>query len=47
MNEPASPTEEGVRRTYARGHLESRWIEASGGAVYLIHPPDMKVPTLG
>lgn len=47
MNEPASPTEEGVRRTYPRGDLESRWLEASGGAVYMIHPHGRKVPALG
>ena len=39
LNEPAAPTRSEVRRTYKRSELEARWLEASGGAVYLIHPP--------
>lgn len=46
MNEPAAPTEGGVRRTYPREALESLWLEASGGTAYLIHPPDRSVPAL-
>jgi hypothetical protein len=38
MNEPAAKSNEEVRRTYIRAELESRWLEASGGAVYLIFP---------
>jgi len=38
MNEPASPSNETVRRTYARAELEARWLSASGGTAYLIFP---------
>ncbi len=38
MNEPASPSNETVRRTYARAELEARWLCASGGAAYIIVP---------
>lgn len=38
MNEPASPTNETVRRTYRRSELETRWLLASGGLAYLIFP---------
>jgi hypothetical protein len=39
MNEPASRSHAEVRRNYRRSELEARWLEASGGTVYLIHPP--------
>lgn len=38
MNEPASPSNETVRRTYDRSELERCWLSASGGAAYLIFP---------
>lgn len=38
MNEPASPSNETVRRTYDRHELERCWLSASGGAAYLIFP---------
>lgn len=38
MNEPASPSNETVRRVYDRGELEERWLTASGGAAYIIFP---------
>jgi hypothetical protein len=38
MNEPASPSNEAVRRVYDRHELEARWLAASGGAAYLIYP---------
>ena len=38
MNEPASPSDETVRRVYDRRELETRWLSASGGAAYLIFP---------
>jgi len=38
MNEPASPSDETVRRTYDRSQLEARWLSASGGAAYIIYP---------
>jgi len=38
VNDPASPTNEGVQRTYNRAELETVWLRASGGTVYLIYP---------
>jgi hypothetical protein len=38
MNEPASPDDASVRRVYRRAELEARWLEASGGATYLVGP---------
>ncbi|MBU0926947.1 MAG: C39 family peptidase [Spirochaetes bacterium] len=38
MNEPASPSNETVRRTYDREELEVRWLSASGGVAYVIFP---------
>jgi hypothetical protein len=38
MNEPAAPWGASVRRTYGRSELEARWLEASGGTVYLVAP---------
>lgn len=46
MHEPASPSDEYVRRTYRREELEERWLAASGGACYLIHPLGQAVPIL-
>jgi hypothetical protein len=36
VNDPASPTRAGVRRTYDRGQLADAWLPASGGTVYVI-----------
>jgi len=47
MNEPASKDPAGVRRSYARAELEARWLESSGGTVYLINPRGLPVPALG
>ena len=47
MHEPASPDDGSVRRTYRRAELQERWLAASGGACYLIHPRGHKVPALG
>ncbi|TVQ19558.1 MAG: peptidase C39 family protein [Spirochaetaceae bacterium] len=47
MNEPASPDDGSVRRTYAAGELEACWLTASGGVAYLVYPPDHRVPELG
>lgn len=44
MNEPAAPNPAAVRRTYDRKELETRWLAASGGAVYLIYPRGHAVP---
>lgn len=46
VNDPASPTNEDVQRTYNRAELETVWLRASGGTVYLIYPQGHQVPTL-
>jgi hypothetical protein len=46
MNEPASPNLETVRRTYVREELETRWLTASGGTIYLLYPRGHPVPEL-
>jgi hypothetical protein len=46
VNDPASPADASVQRTYLRSEFEPLWLEASGGTVYLIYPPGMPVPTL-
>jgi hypothetical protein len=48
INDPASPTNETVRRTYLRSEFEPLWLQSSGGTVYLIHPEERgaPVPTL-
>lgn len=38
MHEPASPSNDSVRRVYDRRELEARWLAASGGAAYVIYP---------
>ena len=45
-NDPASPQDSPVQRTYLRAEFEPLWLEASGGTVYLIYPPGHPVPTL-
>ena len=47
VNDPAARRDEDVRRTYERAWLEHRWLEHSGGTVYLIHPLRLPVPPLG
>ncbi len=44
INDPAAPTDAGVRRTYPRSQVESLWLEHSGGTVYLIYPKGLRVP---
>jgi hypothetical protein len=46
VNDPASPANESVQRTYLRSELEPLWLQASGGTVYLIYPQDWLVPAL-
>ena len=46
VNDPASPDNESVQRTYLRAELEQLWLEASGGTVYLIYPQGTEVPDL-
>ena len=44
MHEPASLDNAGVPRTYRRAELEARWLEASGGATYVIVPRGRAIP---
>lgn len=46
VNDPASPMNETVQRTYLRSEFEPLWLQSSGGTVYLIYPPGMSVPAL-
>jgi hypothetical protein len=46
INDPASPSDDTVQRTYLRSEFEPLWLEASGGTVYLIYPEGATVPTL-
>ena len=38
INDPASPANETVQRTYLRSEFEPLWLQTSGGTVYLIYP---------
>ncbi len=44
VNDPAAPSNDGVRRSYDRLQLERAWLEGSGGAVYVITPPGTPLP---
>ncbi len=46
VNDPASPENETVQRTYLRSEFEPLWLRASGGTVYLIYPEGTSVPAL-
>jgi hypothetical protein len=46
VNDPASPNDSSVQRTYLRAEFEPLWLEASGGTVYLIYPAEKAVPTV-
>lgn len=46
VNDPASPDNASVQRTYLRSELEPLWLQASGGTVYLIYPQGAPVPDL-
>jgi hypothetical protein len=46
VNDPASPTNETVQRTYFRSEFEPLWLRASGGTVCLIYPQVASVPNL-
>lgn len=46
INDPASPANETVQRTYLRSEFEPLWLQASGGTVYLMYPQGASVPTL-
>jgi hypothetical protein len=36
VNDPAAPTDQGVRRVYNRTQLEQAWLGSSGGIVYVL-----------
>ncbi|HEX9837979.1 MAG TPA: C39 family peptidase [Anaerolineales bacterium] len=38
VNDPASPADATVQRTYLRSELEPLWLQSLGGTVYLIYP---------
>jgi hypothetical protein len=46
VNDPASPTDDSVQKTYLRSEFEPLWLKASGGTVYLIYNPDTRVLAL-
>jgi hypothetical protein len=47
VNDPAAASDAAVPRTYDRAQLETVWLEASGGTVYLMYPPGTPTPPLG
>ncbi len=48
VNDPAAASNEAVQRTYDRTELETVWLEASGGTVYLVYPRGTTgLPALG
>jgi hypothetical protein len=44
VNDPAAPSNDTVRRVYARAQFERAWIGGSGGVVYVIRPPHVALP---
>jgi hypothetical protein len=44
VNDPASPDDASVQKTYLRSEFEPLWLQASGGTVYLIYPPRANSP---
>ena len=46
VNDPASPTNAGVRHVYDREQFERAWIPASGGIVYVDRPAGWPTPDL-
>jgi hypothetical protein len=46
VNDPASPTNVGVKHYYGREQFERAWIPASGGIVYVIRPSGWATPSL-
>ncbi|MCL2541728.1 MAG: peptidase C39 family protein [Nocardioidaceae bacterium] len=44
VNDPASSTTAGVRRTYDRAQFERVWLDASGGMAYIIHDAAHPLP---
>ena len=46
VNDPASPTDSGVKHYYDRQQFEDAWIPASGGIVYVDRPDGWTTPSL-
>lgn len=46
VNDPASPDNASVQKTYLRSEFEPLWLKASGGTVYLIYPQGASVPSI-
>ncbi|ULH16813.1 peptidase C39 family protein [Deinococcus sp. KNUC1210] len=44
LNDPAAPTDAGVKRSYPRAAFERLWLKHSGGTVYVIAPAGKVVP---
>ena len=47
VNDPASSTRSGVRRTYDRAQFERAWLPTSGGLVYVIRDAKHPLPSGG
>jgi hypothetical protein len=45
VNDPAAWTNGTVRRVYDRAQFERVWLRGSEGTVYVIHPPEIALPT--
>lgn len=46
INDPAAPSDDTVQRVYDRAELETLWLAHSGGAAYVLYPPDRVVPAI-
>ncbi|ADV66388.1 peptidase C39 family protein [Deinococcus maricopensis] len=44
LNDPAAPTDAGVRRTYPRAAFERLWLAHSGGLTYVVTKPGAPLP---
>jgi hypothetical protein len=44
-NDPASPSNDAVRRVYPRAAFEKVWQRSTGGVVYVIHPKSRPLPS--
>ena len=44
VNDPAAPSNSGVKRTYDRQQFADAWMRGSGGIVYLLYPKDWTIP---
>jgi hypothetical protein len=45
VNDPAAWSDATVRRVYDRAQFERVWLRGSSGTVYIIHPPEVPLPT--